>query len=112
MKLPAPIQIKQINLSELSLRWSDGHSGVVTMKTLRDGCPCAACKGETVLFQTYTPMEPDVLTPGRYDLKGVETVGGYALKFVWGDGHDMGLYTWEHLRSLCECVDCSVRGKS
>jgi DUF971 family protein len=81
----------------------------MTMKALRDGCPCAGCNGETVLFQTYTPQEPDARTPGRYDLKGVETVGGYALKFVWGDAHDMGLYTWEHLRSLCECVECTAK---
>jgi len=109
MNLSVPTQLKQINSSELSLTWSDRHRSLLKMKTLRDGCPCAGCKGENVLFHTYAPQEPDVHTPGRYDLKGVETVGGYALKFVWGDGHDMGLYTWEHLRSLCECLECAAK---
>lgn len=57
-------------------------------------------------MHSYVPAPNDHETPGRYDLKGVETVGGYALKFVWGDGHDTGLYTWEHLRDLCECPEC------
>jgi DUF971 family protein len=29
-------------------------------------------------------------------------VGNYALKITWSDGHNSGLYTWPHLRRLCE----------
>jgi DUF971 family protein len=29
-------------------------------------------------------------------------VGNYALKIRWSDGHDTGLYTWDHLRRLSE----------
>ncbi len=76
------------------------------MGTLRDSCPCAGCKGETVLFKTYVPPEADTTTPGRYKLNGATPVGNYALKLTWGDGHDMGMYTWEQLRSLCECEEC------
>jgi DUF971 family protein len=76
------------------------------MGTLRDSCPCAGCKGETVLFKTYVPPEADTTTPGRYELKGATPVGNYALKLTWGDAHDMGMYTWEQLRSLCECEEC------
>ena len=35
-------------------------------------------------------------------IDGMELVGNYALKIRWSDGHDTGLYTWEHLRRLCE----------
>lgn len=106
MNLPIPTQVKQINISELSLIWSDGHASRMSLRTLRNRCPCAGCNGERVLFQTYAPQQQDLHAPGRYDLRGIETVGGYALKFVWGDGHNTGLYTWEHLRNLCECVEC------
>jgi DUF971 family protein len=27
-------------------------------------------------------------------------VGNYALKIVWSDGHDTGLFTWERLAAL------------
>ena len=105
----APTKVKQISKSELSVTWNDGHASLFTMTRLRDGCPCAGCKGETVLFQTYVPPDPKRDTPGRYDLKGVEAIGGYALKFSWGDNHDMGIYTWEHLRDLCECTECLAK---
>ncbi len=102
----AATKVTQTSKSELSLTWNDGHSSIFSTRGLRDGCPCAGCKGETILFQTYIPPDPKRDTPGRYDLKGLEPVGGYALKFSWGDGHETGIYTWEHLRNLCECNEC------
>ena len=102
-------QVKQTSMNELLLTWDDGHVGPVSLRTLRDACPCAGCNGETVLFQKYVPPQPNVYIPGRYDLKAAETVGGYALKFSWGDGHNVGIYTWEHLRGLCECSECQAR---
>jgi DUF971 family protein len=37
----------------------------------------------------------------------VGRVGNYALRFVWSDGHDTGLYTFAKLRyELCECTEC------
>ncbi len=103
------LQVKRVSPENLMFQWSDGHSGPVRLRSLRDRCPCAGCQGESILFQHYTPATPDPTAPGRYELRGVETVGNYALKFSWGDGHDQGLYTWEHLRGLCECPDCLGR---
>jgi len=34
-------------------------------------------------------------------LKSLCTVGNYALKLMFDDGHDSGLYTWEYLHELC-----------
>jgi DUF971 family protein len=108
----ALLQVKQLSSSELSFAWNDGHQSLIAMRTLRDACPCAGCKGETVLFRTYAPPGVDVNTSGRYELKGIDQIGGYALKFLWADGHDMGLYTWEHLRDLCECDACLTSGRN
>lgn len=102
MALPTITQVKQTTTSELFFSWSDGFKAVLALKVLRAACPCAGCKGETVLLRTYTPPEVQSEAPGMCDLKGIETVGGYALKFTWGDGHNMGIYTWEHLRSLMD----------
>ena len=101
-----PTQVKQRSKFEILIRWDDGHEGPVTLKILRDSCPCAGCNGETVLLRSYSAPPPDVETPGRYELKSALPVGGYALKFGWGDGHDLGIYTWEQLRDLCECDLC------
>ena len=90
---------------QLSIDWDDGHKSTISLKTLRDNCPCASCKGETVLLRTYTPA-PTPELPGKYALKSAEQVGYYALQLQWGDGHATGIYTWQLLRSLCECPLC------
>jgi DUF971 family protein len=99
-------QLKRSGNDTLVLTWDDGHSGPVSLKTLRDACPCAGCKGESVLFREVPPAPSDISAPGRDTLLRAEPVGSYALKFSWADGHDQGIYTWELLRSLCECESC------
>jgi DUF971 family protein len=105
-----PTQIKLVTdektkTEQLSVSWDDGHAELVSVQALRDNCPCAGCKGETVLLRTYTPP-PQLELPGRYKLVSAQQVGSYALGVRWGDGHSTGIYTWEHLRSLCECEIC------
>ncbi|MFS0825646.1 gamma-butyrobetaine hydroxylase family protein [Pseudomonas phoenicis] len=34
-------------------------------------------------------------------LTGLEPAGQYALKLIFDDGHDSGLFTWEYLEQLC-----------
>ena len=65
--------------------WDDGHTGPVSLRRLRDACPCAGCMGETVLLRTFTPPPRDTSAPGRYELKGAVPVGNYALQFRWAD---------------------------
>ena len=36
----------------------------------------------------------------RVNIKAIEPVGNYAVKLVFDDGHDSGLYTWELLYNL------------
>ena len=96
---------------EIFLEWGDGHSGPVALENLREACPCAGCKGETVLLHHYAPPPRDTGSPGRYLLHEVTPVGNYGLKVAWQDGHAEGIYTWDYLRSLCECADC-VRART
>ncbi|OGU28765.1 MAG: hypothetical protein A2X67_09410 [Ignavibacteria bacterium GWA2_55_11] len=88
------------------IRWDDGHESRLSLNVVRDACPCAGCKGETLLMHSYDPVpSPDV--PGKFDLLKAEPVGYYALQLTWGDGHSTGIYTWQTLRSLCSCPVCS-----
>jgi DUF971 family protein len=100
------ISVKQTSANILTMTWDDGHKSQFTLVHLRDECPCAGCKGETVLLHTFQPS-PQPELPGRYALKSISPVGSYALHIVWGDGHDTGLYAWDYLRSICPCDDCA-----
>lgn len=109
-----PTQIKLLvdeatKSENLTLTWGDGHVGHTSLRTLRDNCPCAGCQGETVLLKTYAPM-PTPELPGKYKLVGASQVGSYALALSWADGHQTGIYTWESLRSMCECGTCMPHG--
>jgi DUF971 family protein len=100
------VQLRRESEHALMLKWDDGHQGPVSLISLRDACPCAECSGESILFARYTPPEPDRSRPARYTLIRAEPVGNYAIKLAWGDGHELGLYTWELLRGLCSCEEC------
>ena len=34
------------------------------------------------------------------NIVGIEPIGNYAVKLIFDDGHDTGLYTWEYLYQL------------
>lgn len=42
------------------------------------------------------------LQDGKRDVKisGIEAQGNYAIKIVFTDGHDSGIYTWQYLHDL------------
>ncbi|MEK7263347.1 MAG: DUF971 domain-containing protein [Bacteroidota bacterium] len=97
--------IKRTTETELTLTWNDEHVSIFPLRYLREMCPCAGCKGETVLFQSYIPEKQPEL-PGHNELRGIEPVGNYAIKISWKDGHDTGLYSMEYLRRMCVCAEC------
>ncbi len=106
-----PVLIKQTGADGLSITWDDHHISPLTFKLLRDECPCAECKGETVLLHSYQP-QAQVHRPGRYELKSLQQVGSYAIQITWGDGHATGLYSWQYLRGLCACNECRMNKPS
>jgi len=51
----------------------------------------------------------EVLQVGKEQvaISAIEPVGNYAVKLVYDDGHDSGLYSWEELASLGEKFDAN-----
>ncbi len=98
----APTQLKQLDPTTLGIRWSDGHDSIFQVRNIRLACHCATCidewTREKLLKAETVPMD---VKPRKID-----SVGRYALKFAWSDGHDTGIFTFEHLRTLCECPQC------
>ena len=85
----------------LYVRWRDGHLGVLPYPFLRSACPCAVCKGGhgTVDIARVRPMEGVFLVD-------MLTQGNYALRLLWSDAHQTGIYSYHYLRTICRCDQC------
>jgi DUF971 family protein len=106
-----PKQIKIIDKDKLSIVWNDELISIISLKYLRDECPCAGCKGETILFKTYRPPKPAILSPEMYKIKSLDEVGDYAIQIGWKDGHNTGIYSWEYLKTLEQSQSNSTNQK-
>ena len=95
-----PKQIKIIDKTFLNITWDDDSESKIKLEYLRNECPCASCKGETILLKTYKPVKTSSTTPDMYKIKDIQTTGGYAIQITWKDGHDTGIYTWDYLKQL------------
>ena len=95
-----PKTIKVKDKSSIEISWEDESVSTIGLKYLRDECPCATCKGETVLLRTYRPPAKKMITPEMYLIKNIEIVGEYAIQITWKDGHNTGIYTYEYLLEL------------
>lgn len=84
----------------ISVLWKDSNESKIQLRYLREECPCAGCKGETILLHSYRPPKLPIAHPDMYTIKNLKMVGEYALQIWWKDGHDTGIYTWEYLKQL------------
>jgi DUF971 family protein len=97
----------------MEIDWVDGHRSAWSFAWLRDACPCATCVEErkaegrkigqpkprpTAVLPMYTP-------PARP--ASAHSVGRYAIQFNWQDGHSGGIYSWDYLRRVCQCRECT-----
>jgi len=98
----SPKQVKVIKKNKLKIAWEDSSETILSLKYMRDECPCAGCKGETILLKTYRPPQPTVVTPEMYQVKNIEVVGDYAIQVTWKDGHNTGIYSWDYINQLEE----------
>jgi DUF971 family protein len=81
--------------------WADGHKGLYPHEALRGYCPCAVCQGHG------GPIHWIETKDEQREIETIETVGGYALALRWSDGHASGIYSYDFLRALCQCPECS-----
>lgn len=98
-----PKDMNWIEKGVFGIEWSDGHHSVYPVRHLREHCPCASCVDE---WTGERRLDPDSI-PLLIMLKDIEPVGNYAFRFKWSDGHGTGIYTFSHLRRLCQCDLCN-----
>ena len=90
----------------LILYWRDGHRGELPLETIRDRCPCAGCGGKRSGRRGGSVLRM-AGSSGLAEATEIRTVGRYALQFHWRDGHAEGIYSFELLRSICQCPECA-----
>ena len=102
MAAAIPTEINHIkSRGTVRITWDDGHVGEYEQEYLRGYCPCAMCQG-------HGGQRRFVATPGAM-LASIRGVGNYAIDLHWKDGHSTGIYSFDYLRSLCPCSECSAR---
>lgn len=80
----------------LEVTWAPGDVATYPLRALRGECHCAACVDE----RTGRRILDRASIPEDLTIRDMSLVGRYAVQFTWSDGHDTGLYTWEHLRAI------------
>jgi DUF971 family protein len=99
----------------IEIDWKDGHHSSYSTEYLRDWCPCASCTGahgtepRPKTSQAQTPAAPSVpfqMYKPRLKMLSIEPVGTYAMRIEWNDGHNTGIYSYDHFRHICPCAAC------
>ena len=100
----------------VKIDWSDGHRSEYSLAYLRDECPCASCTGahgtppqKTNFSQQQPGASPFQMYKPAPKMLNVEPVGSYAIRIAWNDGHNSGIYSYDHLREICPCAECTAR---
>lgn len=92
---PIPTDIKLHQKSRfVELFYENGERYELDFEFLRVFTPSAEARG-------HGPGQ-EVLQTGKrnVEIKRIEPIGNYALCFVFSDGHDSGLYSWDLLYNL------------
>ena len=92
---PIPSEIKLHQKSRrLELAYDGGETFALSFEFLRVYTPSAEARG-------HGPGQETLQTGKRnVDIERIEPVGTYALRLVFSDGHDSGLYSWDLLYNL------------
>ena len=92
---PVPTEITLHQQSRvLELAYADGSRFQLPCEFLRVYSPSAEVRG-------HHPAQAVLQTGKRLvGISAIEPVGNYAVKLVFSDGHDSGLYSWDLLHTL------------
>ena len=93
--VPMPTEIKLHQKSRmLEIAFADGKRFELSCEFLRVYSPSAEVRG-------HGPGQ-EVLQVGKQDveIERIEPVGSYAVRLVFSDGHDSGLYSWDYFYDI------------
>jgi DUF971 family protein len=95
--VPVPTALTLRTQSQLlEVEFPDGVAGALSAEFLRTHSPSAEVTGHSA--------GEGILVVGKEHVRieRIEPVGRYAVRLVFDDGHDTGLFTWRVLYDLCK----------
>lgn len=89
-----PVEIRYSRSERiLHLAFDDGTRIALPAELLRVESPSAEVRGHSGKKSTVTGKE-------NIGIQDIERVGNYALRLIFDDGHDSGIYSWTYLYEL------------
>ena len=92
-QIPTEIKLHQAS-RVLEIAFADGRTFRLPYELLRVYSPSAEVRGHGPGQETLQTGKRDVT------ITNVESVGHYALRPTFSDGHDTGIYSWDYLYDL------------
>jgi DUF971 family protein len=114
-KKPVDVKVHVKTGAGVDITWSDGHASHYDFVYLREECPCATCNDERAKKGSMAAAAPgsSAFSPlpmfkPKPRAEAASQVGNYALSIKFSDGHATGIYSYEHLRTICPCAECAA----
>jgi len=111
-KKPTDVKVQVSTGAGVDIVWTDGHRSHYEFAFLRDECPCATCNDQRhkkATAKVQGPLASSVLPmyQPKVSARGAKPLGNYALQIEFTDGHSSGIYSYDHLRTICPCQECA-----
>ena len=90
---PAELRVSPAR-NALTILFEDGARITLKAETLRVLSPSAEVRGHG------GAKPPPLRGKEKVKITSLDPVGNYAVRIVFDDGHDSGLYSWDYLREL------------
>jgi DUF971 family protein len=119
-KKPADVKIHVKTGAGVDITWADGHISHYDFAYLREECPCATCndeRGKKEAFASAAAPGPSSfpalpMFKPKPRAQSASVVGNYAVSISFTDGHSTGIYSYDHLRTICPCPECAKAFRS
>jgi DUF971 family protein len=112
-KKPTAVKIHVKTGAGVDITWADGHSSHYDFTYLRDQCPCATCNDERGKKEAIPVAATNLLSSPLLPMykpkpraQAATQVGNYAVQISFTDGHSTGIFSYDYLRTLCQCQEC------
>lgn len=113
-KKPTSVKIHVSSGAGVDITWADGHASHYDFAYLREECPCATCNDERIKKAELQSAAPGFASSPALPMfkpkpraQAATQVGNYAIQLSFTDGHSTGIYSYDHLRSICPCAECA-----
>lgn len=95
-----PLEIKLHQSSKLlEIKFNNLTECMLSSEFLRVHSPSAEVRGHGPGQETLQVQKENVT------IENIEPIGQYAIKLIFSDGHNTGIYTWDYLYELAATYD-------